>query len=152
MKPHPQLSTFLSPYDPPIKQLTMELREWLTSLVPEANEMIWDNYNAVAMAYGKSMKLSDAFCHISVYEKHVNLGFNRGAELRPSTIQLNGKGKLIRHITMTTMSDHPMDIVEKLIWEALNISEARNPALLEKASEGESIVKSISQKKRRPIR
>jgi len=86
MKPNPQLSTFLKPYDKNIRSLTIELRNFITELVPEANELIWDNYNAVAMAYSKSDKLKDAFCHIAVYSGHVNFGFNRGAELSPSTL------------------------------------------------------------------
>lgn len=72
MKPNTQLEHFLSPYDKHIQALTLELRGFITDLVPEANELIWDNYNAVAIAYSKSEKLIDAFCHISVYSKHVN--------------------------------------------------------------------------------
>ena len=72
----------------------MDLRNFVTALVPEANELIWDNYNAVAIAYSKSEKLKDAFCHISVYEKHVNFGFNRGAELTTTKLELKGKREI----------------------------------------------------------
>ena len=78
----------------------MELRDFITDLVPRANELIWDNYYAVAMACSKSEKLKDAFCHIAVYSQHVNFGFNRGAELTNWNVKLNGEGKLIRHISI----------------------------------------------------
>lgn len=89
MKENPQLRKFLEPYDKRIQNLTMELRNFITDLMPQANELIWDNYNAVAMAYSKLEKLKDAFCHISVYSEHVNFGFNRGAELTKKTENLN---------------------------------------------------------------
>jgi hypothetical protein len=57
MKANLELEKFILPYNEEIQKLTMELREFVTDLVPEANELIWDNYNAVAMAYSKSEKL-----------------------------------------------------------------------------------------------
>jgi hypothetical protein len=74
MKVNSKLKTFLIPYDEKIQKLTFELRDFITDLVPETNELIWDNYNAVAIAYSKSDKLKDAFCHIAVYSKHINFG------------------------------------------------------------------------------
>lgn len=55
--------------------------EW----IPEANALVWDGYNAVSVAFSKSFKLRDAFCHSAVYKEHVNLGFNRGTELSDET-------------------------------------------------------------------
>ena len=150
MEANPKLSSFLKPYSSEIQQLTIELRNFVTELIPEANELIWDNYNAVAMAYSKSEELKDAFCHIAVYSKHVNFGFNRGTELRTSSIRLEGTGKLIRHLKVKNRKDFPKAEITKMLWEALGISEQRNPELLEKTSQGESIVKSISEKKIRP--
>lgn len=107
MKPHPDLKEFLKPYNPSIQDLTWAVREFILDLVPMTNELIWDNYNAVAMAYSKSEKLKDAFCHIAVYPYHVNLGFNRGAELTRRELKLNGSGKLIRHLRILSTEDLP---------------------------------------------
>ena len=150
MKPNDQLPEFLAPYDSNIKALTFELRNFITNTIPEANELIWDNFNAVALAYAKSEKLKDAFCHISVYTNYVNFGFNRGTELSKKLVKLEGKGKLIRHLKVTDMNDFPKDEIRKMVFEAVGISEVINPALIEKKTEGISIVKSISDKKRRP--
>lgn len=60
----PDLCTFLHPYDANIQSLTISLRDFIIEMVPEANELIWDNYNAVALAYSKSEKLKDAFRHL----------------------------------------------------------------------------------------
>lgn len=152
MKPNPQLKTFIAPYEEGIQDLAMELRDFITDMVPEANELIWDNYNAVAMAYSKSEQLKDAFCHIAVYPQHVNFGFNRGAELTQTPIPLNGKGKLIRHISLKNLESFPKQEIKKMIWEAVGISEKRNEKLIAQEVNPKSIVKSISKKKIRPNR
>ena len=150
MEPNPQLHQFIAPYDKAIQALALRLRNFVVDLVPEANELIWDNYNAVAIAYAKSEQLKDAFCHIALYAKHVNFGFNRGTELSPPSIQLNGTGKLIRHINVKDFNSFPKKEISKMIWEAVGISEKRNPALIESTGTPKSIVMSISDKKVRP--
>lgn len=152
MKPNPQLAHFLTPYDDHIQALTIQLRNFIVETFPTTNELIWDNYNAVAIAYSKSDKLKDAFCHLSVYAKHVNFGFNRGAELSKVSVPLEGKGKLIRHVSVKDFSDFPKKEIQKMLMEAIGISEARNPDLLEPKMKSQSIVMSISEKKRRPIK
>lgn len=150
MKANKNLSEFLKPYDPAIQELTLTLRNYLLRLVPKTNELIWDNYNAVALAYSKSDKLKDAFCHIAVYSKHVNFGFNRGAELSKRDLKLNGSGKLIRHIKITSIKDFQSTDLEQMIFEALALSEARNESLIGEPKKPESMVISISEKKIRP--
>lgn len=150
MKPNPQLINFLNPYDQSIQKLTMELRYFITDLVPQANELIWDNYNAVALAFSKSDKLKDAFCHLAVYSGHVNFGFNRGSELTNQTLDLKGKGKLIRHISVKDFKSFQKKEIEPMIWEAIGISEKLNPELIAYNSPSKSIVMSISKKKIRP--
>ncbi|WP_299767647.1 DUF1801 domain-containing protein [uncultured Dokdonia sp.] len=150
MIPNPQLKEFIAPYSEEIQKTAMELRNFITNTAPQANELIWDNYNAVAIAYSKSEKLKDAFCHIALYSQHVNFGFNRGAELTPTTVKLNGKGKLIRHISVKDFQAFPKEEIKKMIWEALGISEKLNPTLMEQNNIPKSIVMSISEKKIRP--
>jgi len=152
MKSNPQLNKIIEPYDERIKKLTIELRDFITDLVPQANELIWDNYNAVAMAYSKSEKLKDAFCHISVYAKHVNFGFNRGVELTKTNIKLTGKGKLIRHLSVKDFQSFPKEDIKNMIWEAVGISEKLNNELIIKKTRPKSIIMSISKKKIRPSR
>ncbi|WP_405205705.1 hypothetical protein [Aquimarina sp. LLG6339-5] len=152
MKPNPQLQKFIEPYDQGIQKLTLELRTFITEIVPEASELIWDNYNAVAIAYSKSEKLKDAFCHIALYSKHVNFGFNRGTELTNKGIKLEGKGKLIRHVSLKDFESLQKQEIKKMILEAVQISEKINPKLITKENTPKSIVMSISEKKIRPIK
>ncbi len=150
MKANPRLQTFLTPYDEEIQELCYRLRDFVVALVPEANELIWDNYNAVAIAYSKSEQLKDAFCHIAVYGKHLNFGFNRGSELSSESLQLKGQGKLIRHLTVNDWDTFPKEKIRPLIFQALGISEMRNPKLQVANAHPKSMVMSISDKKIRP--
>ena len=102
------------------------------------------------MAYSKSAKLKDAFCHIAVYSGHVNFGFNRGAELTKETVKLNGKGKLIRHISVKNFQSFPKKEIGNMVLEAVGISEKLNTELCEKNVRPKSLVMSISEKKMRP--
>ena len=150
MKINPELQNFLLPYDTNIQKLTLKLRNVIIEIEPTCNELIWDNYNAVAIAYSKSDKLKDAFCHIAVYSKYVNFGFNRGAELTKSQVKLSGKGKLIRHINVSNFESFPKNEIKQLLSEAIGLSETINPELINSKIQSKSIVMSISEKKRRP--
>ena len=150
MKINPELQNFLLPYDTNIQQLTLKLRNFIIETEPTCNELIWDNYNAVAIVYSKSDKLKDAFCHIAVYSNYVNFGFNRGAELTKLEVKLSGKGKLIRHITVRNFETFPKNEIKQLLSEAIGLSETINPELINSKIQSKSIVMSISEKKRRP--
>lgn len=150
MEANLELRKFLLPYNQSIQSLVFELRKLISDTIPDTNELIWDNYNAVAIAYSKSEKLKDAICHIAVYAKHVNFGFNRGAELSKRGLKLEGKGKLIRHIKVETLETFPRQEVKKMIYEAVGISESLNEELITKNKKPKSIVMSISKKKIRP--
>jgi hypothetical protein len=150
MEPNTELKDFLSPYSPEIQELTFELRNFVSDKISEANELIYDSYNAVSIAYSKSKKLKDAFCHIAVYATHVNFGFNRGAELTNKLVELEGKGKLIRHFRVNDMKMFPKEAIEKMLYEAIEMTESRNPELIKNITPGVSIVMSVSEKKRRP--
>jgi hypothetical protein len=103
--PDRKLLGYLAAYDPHISNLTLALREVVLEEAPEAIESIVKSY-AVAIGFsftGKPMK--DGFCHIVTYASHVNLGFNRGAQLPDPHRILIGKGKSIRHITIKDQSE-----------------------------------------------
>lgn len=77
----------------------------VVSEAPEAAELLYDGYNAVALAFSFTGRLREAFCHIAVYARHVNLGFNRGSELPDPGGFLQGSGKFIRHLKVRAPED-----------------------------------------------
>ena len=112
----------------------------------------WNHRQTLFYNRKKSKKLKAAFCHIALYSRYINFGFNRGAELTPTSVILSGKGKLIRHLRVTDYQTFPGEKIKSMIWEAVGISEQLNPALLKNDHLPKSIVMSISEKKIRPTK
>lgn len=150
MDPHPKLAGFLDCYPETVQQLFLHLRSFVLETVPDCHELIWDNYNALALAYSRSDKLADAFCHLALYSTYVNLGFNRATELQTGSLPLKGSGKLIRHLTVKHMDGFPDEQVRPVLLAAVEHSVVRNPDLRTMSHAPISMVMSETEKKRRP--
>lgn len=81
--------------------LALAARAKVIALAPNANETVWDAYNAVSIGFA----YKESFLHIAVYAKHVNLGFNNGAHLPDPKKVLAGTGAHIRQITLRRLED-----------------------------------------------
>jgi hypothetical protein len=104
--PAPELLEFLAAFDAKIAELALAMRAKVIAIAPTANETDWDAYNAVSIGFHYTPKWQDgSFCHIAVYAKHVNLGFNEGASLDDPAGVLKGTGAAVRHITLRTVAD-----------------------------------------------
>ncbi len=144
------LLEFLKPFDGPIVDLAMWLREFIWDMYPESNELIYDNYNAVAVGWSPTLTLGDTFCSIAVYNnKNVHFGFYWGSRLADPRGTLLGNGKQYRYIRVAKTEDFPADYIRELLEEAYDksIAGAKN---LETQPKGTTVVKSISPKKKRP--
>jgi len=117
--PDRQLLGYLASYDPHIANLSLALREIVLEEAPEAIESIVKSY-AVAIGFSFSGKpLKDGFCHVVTYADHVNLGFNRGAQLPDPSGVLVGKGKSIRHITLRDQSELEQPFLRRYLQAAI---------------------------------
>ncbi|MEI7587044.1 hypothetical protein [Runella sp.] len=144
------LNTFLSVFDESIREKVFWLREFVWDLYPEANELIYDNYNAVAFGWSITDKLGDLFCNIAVgrSSKNIQFGFYWGSKLADVDSVLLGKGNQYRYILVKSMDDFPKEYIKKLLDEAYNYSfeKMKNKIITLK---GATITKSISEKKRK---
>ena len=149
-----QLTNFLKPYDPEIRNLAVKLRALVLEEMAPCYENIYDAYSAVAIGYGTSDRLRDGIFHIAVYSKHVNLGFNEGATLDDPKGILQGNGHQIRHITIKSVEDIKRPELRAYIRRAKKKAFADARKLgepLPKQADGVvSTVKAIYPKKRRP--
>ena len=150
LPPNSKLPAFLAAYDDSIQQLFLDLRTFVLENIPPVNELIYDSYNALTVAYTRSEKLSDAFCHLAVYSRHVNVGFNRGTELHPRGITLRGEGRLIRHLPVRDRTALPETAAKKLLAEAYENALRHNETLRDTEVAPRSIIMSVSTRKRRP--
>ena len=126
---HPDFEKFLFLKDQECIDLFIDLRNFVLELYPEANELLYHTH-ALTVAFSISEKLSDAFCMIPIYTKHLNFGFNKGTILDDPNVLLQGTGKLIRHIPVSSRSDYRNSAIESLLKSAIElaISDLKKPS------------------------
>jgi hypothetical protein len=144
------LLKFLKPFSEENKELALWLREFVWKKYPTCNELIYDNYNALAFGWSTSDRLSDTFCSIAVFGKeYVHFGFYWGKQIADPEKKLEGKGNQYRYIKVNNKKDFPKTYITKLMKEAYANSLAKLKTG-KQLIKGQTITKSISAKKRRP--
>lgn len=119
---HPDFLFFLDFKEKELIFLYKDLRSYLLEFYPESNELLYHTH-ALTSVYSITEKLSDGFCMIPIYSKHLNLGFNKGTLLDDPHNLLHGTGKLIRHIPIQNKSDYRNPKVKKLIQAAIDFAK-----------------------------
>jgi hypothetical protein len=147
--PAKQLADFLGKFDPKVAALASGALSKLRNRLPGAFELVYDNYNALAIAFSPTDTSSAAVFSIAVYPRWVSLFFAQGARLRDPRSMLKGSGNQMRHIVLASPDDIQRPDVEALISEALKI--AGNP--IDARGRRRLIIKSIAakQRPRRPV-
>ena len=144
------LLSFLLPFDKHVVKIALWLRNFVWDKYPHCNELIYDNYNAVALGWSPTEKLNDTFCSIAIYgNKDVHFGFYWGSQIADPEKQLLGNGSQYRYIKVKTLADFPEPYITALVADAYaySMSKLKVDAVLIK---GKTIVKSISPNKKRP--
>jgi hypothetical protein len=149
------LLKFLTPFSNEIQELALWLREFVWDLYPGANELIYDNYNALALGWSLSDKLGDTFCSIAVWgNKYVHFGFYWGSKIADPEKKLLGNGNQYRYIKVKTRDDFPKTYIKKLLKEAYAYSLAKKkpaaPGNQKQMFKGATITKLILPVKKRP--
>jgi hypothetical protein len=143
------LLKFLKPFSSEINDTVLWLRNFVWNLYPQANELIYDNYNALAFGWSPTEKLGHTFCSIAVgrTSKNIHFGFYWGNEISDPEKLLLGQGNQYRYILVTDKNKFPKTYIQKLIKEAYNnsLEKVKDKKQLK---EGLTIVKSVSKKKR----
>jgi Domain of unknown function (DU1801) len=143
------LSNFLKPFPAEVKELAFWLREFVWELYPNSNELIYDNYNAVAFGWSPTDKVGDVFCNVAVGRstKNVLFGFYWGSKITDPDKILLGKGNQFRYIIVKSKTDFPKTYIKKLMKEAYaySLGKMKTP---KQELKGTTITKSVSAKKR----
>jgi len=143
------LLIFLKPFGEDITTLVMWLRNFVWELYPQTNELIYDNYNALAFGWSPTEKVGHTFCSIAVgrTSKNIHFGFYWGSELTDTNNILLGKGNQYRYILVADKNSFPQAYIQNLMNEAYLNAEAKVKDK-KQIQHGLTIVKSISDKKR----
>lgn len=123
-KLHPDFERILSVKPHPLQHLYRETRKAVLRIHPDSNELLYHTH-ALSSVYSVSSQLKHAFCHIPVYETHLNLGFNYGTELDDPAGLLTGTGAKIRHVPLKSSEELDEPELIALIRRAVDHATAR---------------------------
>jgi hypothetical protein len=142
--PESQLAGFIAKFTPEIAELAEAVLNKMRSRYPTALELVYDNYNALAVGFSPTERASDGIFSIALYPKWVSLFFLQGAGLPDPARILKGSGNVVRYIVLhnPAMLDDPA--VTALMSEA--VLRARVP--FDPKGAHRLIVKSVSAKQR----
>lgn len=144
-----ELLKFLKPFNEDKKKIVLWLREFVWDLYPQTNELIYDNYNALAFGWSITDKLGHTFCSIALGRTSGNLhfGFYWGSEIPDPEKLLLGKGNQYRYILVKSKEEFPEKYIKELLEVAYenSLRKMKDPKQIKK---GLTIVKSISDSKR----
>ena len=115
---HADFAALLGNYPEDLAALFLDLRSWIIGLYPDCNELLYHTH-ALTCVLTPTLKLADGYCHIPIYSKHLNLGFNQGTFLEDPDKLLQGTGKSIRHIPVRKPEDYRNEKVESLVLDAI---------------------------------
>src|SRR6202007_2362251 len=124
-----QFEGFLSKYQSGVAVEAKKSLAKLRKLVPNAIEMVYDNYNALVIGFCPGMRPSEAILSIALMPQWVSLCFLQGAGLPDPEQRLEGSGNVARHIKLKSGAvtlDEPG--VRTLIAEALKRAKVPVPA------------------------
>lgn len=150
MTPQAQLESFIKKFTPAVAAEARASLKRMRALVPGAVELVYDNYNALAIGFAPSERASEAVLSIAVFPRWVTLCFlQSGPKLKDPKRLLKGSGSRVRNIPLTSAADLDTAPIRALIAEALD----RAAVPIEASGRRRLVIKSISpkQRPRRPL-
>ena len=100
---------------PSEKKPTVEtLRRLIGSVAPVAHEIIYHD----ALGYGPTDSGFDRIVYVTVFEKHLNLGFFFGGFLPDPEGLLVGSGKRMRHLKIRSVQEAENPAITRLLAQA----------------------------------
>jgi hypothetical protein len=142
--PRAELEGFLAKFTPAVAANARQALARLRILLPGSIELVYDNYNALAIGFGPTERASDVVCSIAVFPRWVSLFLMQGARLPDPQGVLRGKGKQARHIVLESADTLDRPEVRALLEQAVDLS---NP-WPDRSRPGRIVIKSISAKQR----
>ena len=147
--PEKALAGFIAKFAPETAALIRGARKKMRERLPQALELVYDNYNFFVIGYGPSEKASEAIFSLAAQAKGVSLCFLQGAGLPDPKGLLRGSGNLVRNIRLESAATLDRPDVRALMKAALE--RAKSP--IHPKGVHRLVIKSVSvkQRPRRPV-
>jgi hypothetical protein len=111
--PKRQFEALVDRFTPDVAKRARGAITRMRKLTPGAIEIVYDNYNALAIGFGPSERASEAIFSIALYPKHPSLFFLQGAKLPdPTKVPLDPKQRrrlVIRSVSEKQRPRRPRD-------------------------------------------
>jgi len=106
IRPPGELLEFLHRYETGVQSLALGLRTVVHEELAPCHEYIFDIRSKVVLVYAATERIiADGICVIGVHARHATLMFHRGKSLDDPDGLLEGRGKAMRHLKLTRLSD-----------------------------------------------
>ena len=142
--PKEQLDAFIDRFTPEVAKMARRALVKMRKLTPGSLELVYDNYNALAIGFTPTERAGDGIFSIALFPPHASLFFLQGAKLPDPTRRLRGSGNVVRHIVLEDIAIFEEPEVRRLIDVAL----ARAKVPLDARQKRRLIIKSIAAKQR----
>jgi hypothetical protein len=139
-----QIEGFIGKYSDEVAAQIRAARIAMRARLPGAVELVYDNYNALAIGYGANDKVGGIVFSIAAYPRWISLFFALGVGLPDPEGLLQGNGVQVRHIVLTDLAILDRPAVQALMATAL----ARADPPIDPSAAPRTIVKSVSAKQR----
>ncbi|HRI19639.1 MAG TPA: DUF1801 domain-containing protein [Panacibacter sp.] len=145
------LLKFLAAFPADVQETALWLREFVWDLYPQTNELIYDNYNALAFGWSPTDKVGHTFCNIAAGRSthNIHFGFYWGSQIADPKKLLLGNGNQYRYILVKSKTDFPKAYIKKLLKDAYanSLSKVKDQSQI---VTGLTITKSVSAVQRKP--
>jgi hypothetical protein len=142
--PSQQLSGFIAKYSPGIAALAKAVLAKMRERIPGAVELVYDNYNALAIGFGPGERASEAVFSIALFPRWLSLFFLQGANLRDPENLLQGSGKRVRYIVLKDAGTLDEPAIRTLMAQALETAAVP----IDPSGKRRLVIRSVSEKQR----
>ena len=146
--PTAQLRSFLAKYSPEIASRAQAILKKMRARYPTALELVYDNYNALGIGFSPTERPSEVIFSIVLYPKWVSLFFLQAKGLPDPKKILQGSGKQVAHIRLTS----PDTLDDPAVVALMRAATARAKVPFDPQGKHRLVIRSISvqQRPRRP--
>ena len=115
---------------------------------PTALELVYDNYNALAIGYAPSERASEGIFSIALFPRWVSLFFLQAKGLPDPQKKLQGSGNVAKHIVLPS----PESLDDPAVFELMREATSRAVIPFDPRGKHRLIIKSVfaRQRPRRP--
>ena len=109
-----EFAAMVGDYPEPIPALSLASRALILDVFPRAVEVVWAQQRTAGYGTGPK-KMTDQFCWLAPFAKHVVFGFYYATELPDPDGILQGTGRLMRHVKIRRPEDLDRPALRELV-------------------------------------